>query len=64
MRYGRQVLDVETSHLLFQQLPPGQARSPQDLTKKWATLRNSGVVDKDGKPDIAKWLQTATQGRA
>ncbi len=63
LRYGQQVLDVEISHLLLQQaLTKAKLTiTQQDLDDEIihaATL--SGVVDKDGKPDIAKWVQTAT----
>jgi parvulin-like peptidyl-prolyl isomerase len=64
MRYGRQVLDVEISHLLLQQsLAKGKLTvTEQDLNEEIAhAAQLAGVVDKDGKPDIEKWLQTATQ---
>jgi parvulin-like peptidyl-prolyl isomerase len=64
MRYGRQVLDVEISHLLLQQsLAKGKVTvTEQDLNEEIAhAAQLAGVVDKDGKPDIAKWIQTATQ---
>ena len=64
MRYGRQVLDVEISHLLLQQaLAKGKVTvAEQDLNEEIShAAQLAGVVDKDGKPDIEKWLQTATQ---
>jgi parvulin-like peptidyl-prolyl isomerase len=64
MRYGRQVLDVEISHLLLQQaLAKGKLTvTEQDLNEEIShAAQLSGVVDKEGKPDIDKWLQTATQ---
>jgi parvulin-like peptidyl-prolyl isomerase len=63
MRYGRQVLDVEISHLLLQQaLAKSKVTvNDQDLNQEIAhAAQLSGVVDKQGKPDIEKWLQTAT----
>ena len=64
MRYGRQVLDVEISHLLLQQaLAKGNVTvTEQDLNEEIGhAAQLAGVVDKDGKPDIDKWMQTATQ---
>jgi parvulin-like peptidyl-prolyl isomerase len=64
MRYGRQVLEVEISHLLLQQsLAKAKVTVvEQDLNDEIShAAQLSGVVDKDGKPDIDKWLQTATQ---
>jgi parvulin-like peptidyl-prolyl isomerase len=64
MRYGRQVLEVEISHLLLQQaLAKGQITvNEQDLNDEIGhAAQLAGVVDKDGKPDVAKWIQTATQ---
>lgn len=64
MRYGRQVLEVEISHLLLQQaLAKGKVTvAEQDLNDEIGhAAQLSGVVDKEGKPDIEKWLQTATQ---
>src|SRR4029077_14885968 len=64
MRYGRQVLDVEISHLLLQQ---ALAKCKVTVTEKELNeeishaAQLSGVVDKEGKPDVEKWLQTATQ---
>lgn len=64
MRYGRQVLEVEISHLLLQQsLAKAQITvTEQDLNDEIShAAQLAGVVDKDGKPDMAKWIQTATQ---
>ncbi len=64
MRYGRQVLEVEISHLLLQQaLAKGKVTvTEQDLNDEMAhAAQLSGVVDKDGKPDMEKWLKTATE---
>ena len=64
MRYGRQVLEVEISHLLLQQsLAKGKVTvSEQDLNDEMAhAAQLSGVVTADGKPDMEKWLQAATQ---
>ncbi len=64
MRYGRQVLDVEISHLLLQQsLAKGKvAVTEQDLNEEIAhAAQLAGVVTKEGKPDIDKWVQAATQ---
>ncbi len=63
LRYGRQVLDVEISHLLLQQtLAKAKLTvSEQDLNDEIGhAAQLSGVVDKDGKPDLAKWIQAAT----
>jgi parvulin-like peptidyl-prolyl isomerase len=64
LRYGERVLDVEISHLLLQ-----QALASASLTVTEADLNAemshaaqlSGVVDKQGRPDLAKWIQTATE---
>jgi parvulin-like peptidyl-prolyl isomerase len=64
MRYGRQVLDVEISHLLLQQaLAKAKLKvTEQDLSDEIDhAAQLAGVIDKNGKPDIAKWLQTATE---
>jgi parvulin-like peptidyl-prolyl isomerase len=63
MRYGRQVLDVEISHLLLQQsLAKANVKvTDQDVNEEIAHgAELSGVVDKAGKPDLEKWIQTAT----
>jgi parvulin-like peptidyl-prolyl isomerase len=64
MRYGRQVLDVEIAHLLLQQALAGAklAVAEQDLNAEIAhAAQLAGVVDNQGQPDIAKWIQTATE---
>ena len=64
MRYGRQVLDVEISHLLLQQsLAKAKATvTEQDLNEEIGhAAQLAGVVDKAGKPDMAKWIQAATE---
>jgi parvulin-like peptidyl-prolyl isomerase len=64
MRYGRQVLEVEISHLLLQQALTAAklSVSEQDLNAEIGhAAQLAGVVDKGGKPDIAKWIQTATE---
>jgi parvulin-like peptidyl-prolyl isomerase len=64
MRYGRQVLEVEISHLLLQQKLAASKLtiSEQDLNEEIShAAQLAGVVDKDGKPDVAKWIETATQ---
>jgi parvulin-like peptidyl-prolyl isomerase len=64
MRYGRQVLDVEISHLLLQQslAKATVTVTEQDLNDEIAhAAQLAGVVTKEGKPDIEKWVQAATQ---
>ncbi|HEX5470374.1 MAG TPA: peptidylprolyl isomerase, partial [Lacipirellulaceae bacterium] len=64
LRYGRQVLDVEISHLLLHQaLAKAKVNvTEQDLNEEMAhAAQLSGVVDKQGKPDMAKWIETATK---
>lgn len=64
MRYGRQVLEVEISHLLLQQaLAKAKITvTDQDLNDEIGhAAQLAGMVDKSGKPDIAKWIQAATQ---
>jgi parvulin-like peptidyl-prolyl isomerase len=64
LRYGRQVLEVEISHLLLQQaLAKANGKvDDADLNNEIAhAAQLAGVVDKAGKPDIAKWIQTATE---
>lgn len=63
LRYGRQVLDVEISHLLLQQaLAKAKLTvAEQDLDEEMAhAAQLAGIVDKAGKPDMAKWLHSAT----
>jgi parvulin-like peptidyl-prolyl isomerase len=64
MRYARQVLEVEISHLLLQQALTAAklSVSEQELNAEIGhAAQLAGVVDKEGKPDIAKWIQTATE---
>jgi parvulin-like peptidyl-prolyl isomerase len=64
MRYGRQVLEVEISHLLLQQaLAKGNVTvTEQDLNEEIGhAAQLAGVVDKNGKPDTAKWIESATK---
>jgi parvulin-like peptidyl-prolyl isomerase len=64
LRFGERVLDVEISHLLLH-----QALSKANLTVTEADLNAemghaaelAGVVDKEGRPDLAKWIQLATE---
>ncbi len=64
LRYGEGVLDVEISHLLLQ-----QALAKAKLTVTDADLNTeiahaaqiSGVVTKEGQPDIERWIQMATE---
>ncbi|HVT27967.1 MAG TPA: peptidylprolyl isomerase [Lacipirellulaceae bacterium] len=64
LRYGRQVLEVEISHLLLHQALANAKLTvtEQDLNDEMAhAAQLAGVVDKNGKPDMAKWIQTATK---
>jgi parvulin-like peptidyl-prolyl isomerase len=64
MRYGRQVLEVEISHLLLQQaLAKAKLTvTQQDLDEEIAHAATlAGVIDKTNKPDIEKWIKTATE---
>jgi parvulin-like peptidyl-prolyl isomerase len=64
LRYGEQVLDVEISHLLLNQAlsKANLAVTEQDLNAEIAhAAQLSGVVDAQGRPDIEKWLQMATE---
>jgi parvulin-like peptidyl-prolyl isomerase len=64
MRYGRQVLEVEISHLLLHQaLSKGKVTvTEQDLNEEIGhAAQLAGVVDKEGKPDMAKWIESATK---
>lgn len=64
LRYGQEVLDIEISHLLLK-----QALTKANLTVTEQDINNemihaaqlAGVVDKDGKPDMEKWIKTATE---
>jgi parvulin-like peptidyl-prolyl isomerase len=64
MRYGRQVLEVEISHLLLQQALAKAKLSvtEQDLNEEIAhAAQLAGCVAKDNKPDIEKWIKSATE---
>jgi parvulin-like peptidyl-prolyl isomerase len=64
LRYGEEVLDVEISHLLLKQslTKANLAVTDQDLNEEIAhAAKLSGVVNKDGSADIAKWIETATK---
>jgi parvulin-like peptidyl-prolyl isomerase len=64
MRYGRQVLEVEISHLLLQQsLAKAKLTvTQQDLDEEIAHAATlAGVIGKDNKPDVEKWIKTATE---
>lgn len=64
LRYGEEVLNVEISHLLLQ-----QALAKANLTVSDSELQAeiahaaeiSGVMKKDGQPDVEKWVQMATE---
>jgi parvulin-like peptidyl-prolyl isomerase len=63
-RHGKEVLEVEISHLLLQQTLAKQnvSVSKQDLDDEIAhAARLSGVVDAQGKPDFDKWFTMATK---
>ena len=65
LRHGKEVLEVEISHLLLQQALAKQnvTVTSEDLNDEIAhAAQLAGVVDKEGKPDFDKWFQTATQG--
>jgi parvulin-like peptidyl-prolyl isomerase len=64
LRFGQEVLDVEISHLLLKQslAKANLAVTDQDLNEEIAhAAKLSGVVNKDGSADIAKWIETATK---
>ena len=64
LRYGQEVLDIEISHLLLKQAltKANLTVSDQDLNAEMAhAAKLAGVVDKDGTPDMAKWIETATK---
>lgn len=63
LRYSEKVLDVEISHLLLQQtLAKANVTITQDeLDAETAhAAQLAGVVDAQGKPDMAKWIKMAT----
>jgi parvulin-like peptidyl-prolyl isomerase len=64
LRYGEEVLKVEISHMLLQQAltKSNIAISDQDLNEEIAhAAKLSGVLTKDGQPDVEKWVKTATE---
>ena len=64
LRYGEEVLEVEISHMLLQQALATQniSVSDEDLNAEIAHAAElAGVVDKQGRPDFAKWFQMATE---
>ncbi len=63
-RYGKEVLEVEISHLLLQQALAAQNLSvtQDDLNGEIAhAAKLSGVVDKQGQPDLKQWIALATE---
>ncbi len=64
LRYGEGVLDVEISHLLLQQAlaKANLSVTDQDLNEEIGhAAKLSGIVDKNGQPDLEKWIQMATE---
>ena len=64
MRFGEEVLDVEISHLLLQQAlaKANLALAEQELNAEIAhAAQLAGVVDKQGQPDVNKWIKMATE---
>lgn len=64
LRYGREVLDIEISHLLLKQAltKANVAVTDKDLNDEMGHAAElAGVVGKDGKPDLEKWIKTATE---
>lgn len=64
LRYGKEVLDVEISHLLLKQaLQKGNLTvTDQDLNDEIAhAAKLAGVTNKDGSVDMAKWIETCTK---
>ncbi len=63
-RYGKEVLEVEISHLLLQQAlaAANLSVSKEDLNAEIAHAAElSGVVDKQGRPDLKQWIKLATE---
>jgi parvulin-like peptidyl-prolyl isomerase len=66
LRYGKDVLEIEISHLLLQQAlaQANVAVTQQDLDNEIAhAARLAGVVDKEGRPNVQEWLRTAIEGQ-
>jgi parvulin-like peptidyl-prolyl isomerase len=64
LRFGERVLDVEISHLLLQQAltKANLAVTEADLNAEMAhAAQLAGVVDKEGRPDLQKWIAMATE---
>lgn len=64
LRYSQQVLDVEISHLLLHQAltKANLTVTPADVNEEIAHAATlAGVVDAQGKPDLEKWIKTATE---
>jgi parvulin-like peptidyl-prolyl isomerase len=63
-RYGKEVLEVEISHLLLQQALTKQnlSVSQDDLNGEIAhAAQLSGVLDDQGRPDLKQWIKLATE---
>jgi parvulin-like peptidyl-prolyl isomerase len=63
-RYGKDVLELEISHLLLQQALTKQKLSvtQDDLNAEIAhAAKLSGVVDEQGQPDLKQWIKLATE---
>jgi parvulin-like peptidyl-prolyl isomerase len=64
LRYGDKVLEIEISHMLLHQAltKTNAAVTDQDLNAEMAhAAKLSGVVTKDGQPDLEKWIQLSTE---
>jgi parvulin-like peptidyl-prolyl isomerase len=64
MRYDREVLEVEIAHLLLNQAlkKANLTVNDQDLNAEMAhAAQLAGVVGKDGKPDMERWMKAATE---
>jgi parvulin-like peptidyl-prolyl isomerase len=63
LRYGEKVLEVEISHLLLHQAltKANITVTDQDLNQEMShAAKISGVLTKDGQPDLEKWIQLST----
>lgn len=63
-RHGEEVLEIEISHLLLEQSLKGANLKIEraDLDAEMAHAAElAGVVDKAGKPDLKRWIETATK---
>ncbi|HEY4233886.1 MAG TPA: peptidylprolyl isomerase [Lacipirellulaceae bacterium] len=64
LRHGKEVLEVEISHLLLQQAlaKTKETVTKDDLDAEIAhAAQLAGVVDGQGKPDFDKWFKMATE---